>query len=75
MTEYLHSKNISVVIDGAHVVGNIKLNVSEYGADFYFSNFHKWFYSAKTASFLWINKKYIKQTHPNIIGNNYGNGL
>lgn len=59
ITEYLHSKNIPVAIDGAHSIGNIKLDLNDYGADFYFSNFHKWFYSAKTASFLWIHKKYI----------------
>lgn len=75
IVNYLHSKNIAVIIDGAHAVGNIRLNVTDYGAEFYTSNFHKWGYSSKTASFLWINKAQIKQTHPNIIGNLYGSGL
>ncbi len=72
MATYLKSKGIAVVIDGAHAVGALNLDVPSYGADFYFSNFHKWAYAPKSAAFLWVNIKYAAQLNPNIIGNFYG---
>lgn len=57
IVDYLHSKNIIVVIDGAHAVGAIDLDVPSYGADFYFSNLHKWNYAPKSSAFLWINSQ------------------
>ena len=36
------SKNILTVLDGAHCVGQMKLNMKELGCDFYATSAHKW---------------------------------
>jgi len=51
-----HSKNVLVLIDGAHVMGQIPLNVTELGADFYITNGHKWMYTPKGSAVLWVRK-------------------
>ena len=43
----------AVMIDGAHAVGAMPLNVPSLGAHFYTSNLHKWHCTAKPSAFLW----------------------
>jgi isopenicillin-N epimerase len=45
---------IPVVIDGAHVPGQIPLNVSEIGAEAYIGDLHKWMYSPKGSAFIHV---------------------
>jgi isopenicillin-N epimerase len=75
LTAYFRSKGITVVVDGAHAVGTLFLDIPSYGADFYFSNFHKWCYAPKSATFMWFDSKYVNQLTPNIISNLYGEGI
>jgi selenocysteine lyase/cysteine desulfurase len=52
ITRLLRSYNIITIIDGAHAVGNIDIDVSIVDPDYYFGNMHKWFYSPKSAALL-----------------------
>jgi selenocysteine lyase/cysteine desulfurase len=69
-----HDNNIIVMVDGAHALGQISLNVSDIGADFYTANAHKWMYSPKGSAFLWVAKKWQNIIKPAVIsdaGPNY----
>jgi len=67
LTLYLHSKGIPVLIDGAHVTGQIPLDISSLDPDFYLGNLHKWLYSPKTSAFLYVKKQLQPLVFPSFI--------
>eukprot|EP00658_Telonema_sp_P-2_P013342 TRINITY_DN15055_c0_g1_i2.p1 TRINITY_DN15055_c0_g1~~TRINITY_DN15055_c0_g1_i2.p1 ORF type:complete len:456 (-),score=97.58 TRINITY_DN15055_c0_g1_i2:239-1561(-) len=58
---------VMVLIDGAHALGQIPIDVADIGADFYVANGHKWLYSPKGSAILWVTPGKQSLIHPNII--------
>ena len=52
MTKALQAKGVRVLVDGAHALGHVALDVDDIGADWYTANAHKWLYAPKGAAFL-----------------------
>jgi selenocysteine lyase/cysteine desulfurase len=49
-----HSHGVLVLIDGAHALGQIPVDVTALDADFWLGNGHKWLYSPKGSALLWV---------------------
>lgn len=59
ISQFLKEKNIQVIIDGAHAMCQVDIDLVELDVDGYFSNFHKWAYAPKNAAFLYLSNKYL----------------
>lgn len=59
LCELARSKGILSAVDGAHVPGMMKLNVSDLGCDMYSSSPHKWLQATKGTGFLYVRDEVI----------------
>ena len=60
---------VSLFVDGAHALGQIKLNISELekcGMTYWVSDTHKWFFSPKGSAVLWVKKEKQEEVAPTI---------
>lgn len=55
-----HSKNVDVVVDGAHCVGHFKYSINDLGVDYYASSLHKWLSTPLGAGLLYVRKNKIQ---------------
>ncbi|MBI5950319.1 MAG: aminotransferase class V-fold PLP-dependent enzyme [Chloroflexi bacterium] len=62
---------ILTVIDGAHVAGQIPLNLDSLGADFYGGNLHKWLCAPKGAGFLYARPEVQNLLKPLVVSWGY----
>lgn len=63
---------ILTVIDGAHTLGQIPLDLSTLDADFYMSNGHKWLCSPKGSAFLYTRRDKQHLVQPLVVGWGWG---
>ncbi len=64
ITRALKAKGVRVLIDGAHALGQLALDLPAIGADWYTANAHKWLFSPKGAAFLYATEEVAGQTVP-----------
>ena len=54
LTALCHAHGVLVLIDGAHALGQVPVDVADIGAEFWLGNAHKWLYGAKGSALLWV---------------------
>lgn len=59
------------IIDGAHVPGQLPLDLTAIGADAYSGNFHKWLCSPKGSAFLHVRKEHHHMIDPHTISHGW----
>ncbi len=69
------SHGARVLIDGAHAPGQLALDVTALGCDWYVGNCHKWLFAPKGTGFLWARRDTHAGLHPLAISHGYRQGL
>jgi selenocysteine lyase/cysteine desulfurase len=62
--EMAKSKNVKVMVDGAHAFAHIKFKLSDFNCDYYGCSLHKWLSAPLGAGILYVKKEEIKNIWP-----------
>jgi isopenicillin-N epimerase len=63
---------VLAIVDGAHAVGQLPLDLERLGADLYAGNCHKWLSAPKGAGFLWARPKHQRWLEPLVVSWGWG---
>ncbi len=62
--EMAHRHGVEVLVDGAHCVGHIEVDLAELDCDYYGSSLHKWLSTPLGAGILYVKKEHIHKIWP-----------
>jgi len=62
-----HERGVRVFADGAHVPGQIPLDIGALGVDWYAANLHKWAWAPRSCGVLWTAPEHQRGLHPSVI--------
>ena len=64
-----HRHGVEVMVDGAHCVGHIKVDLEELNCDYYGSSLHKWLSTPLGAGLLYVSRVHIPKIWPLLADN------
>jgi selenocysteine lyase/cysteine desulfurase len=67
------SFNVLTMVDGAHAIGQVPIDMNDLGADFYTCNMHKWLFVPKASAILYVRHELRSQVRPTTISWGYQN--
>ena len=59
-----HKHGVEVMVDGAHCVGHIEVNIAALNCDYYGSSLHKWLSTPLGAGILFVAKRNVSKIWP-----------
>jgi len=57
--EAARAKGVITVVDGAHMVGQVPVNLHEFGCDLFASSPHKWLFAPAGSGLLYLNDEWV----------------
>lgn len=69
MVAALSAKGIDTIVDGAHAVGMLDLDIPSIGSAFYTANCHKWVCSPKGSAILYVRQDWQSRVRPVVLSN------
>jgi isopenicillin-N epimerase len=75
LTAVCKAKGARVLIDGAHALGTMGLDIPSIGADYYVSNLHKWLSGCKGTAILYVRRELQDEIVPAVISHGFGAGF
>ncbi|HYC37042.1 MAG TPA: aminotransferase class V-fold PLP-dependent enzyme [Usitatibacter sp.] len=71
----LRARGIRVLVDGAHAVGQVDLDMSTLKPDWYVSNAHKWLFAPRGTALLHASREAASFTQPPVVSHFVGMGF
>ncbi|XP_039253741.2 uncharacterized protein LOC120330848 isoform X1 [Styela clava] len=75
LVDLCHKRGVPVLIDGAHALGALSLNLTDLGADYYISNAHKWLCAPKGCAFLYVKKELQPTVKSLVVSHGFESGF
>ena len=70
LTALAHGHGAVAVVDGAHAVGMVPVDIEAWGCDFYASSTHKWLLAPKGTGIVYVADPYLSSLPAPILGYN-----
>lgn len=71
MARECKARGVPVLLDGAHVLGQIQLDccaLEASGVTYFMADAHKWLFSPKGSAMLWVTRAAQANCHPSVVG-------
>ncbi|XP_052698505.1 uncharacterized protein LOC128176299 isoform X2 [Crassostrea angulata] len=75
LSKICQDRNIPILIDGAHALGSMNLQLNRFSPDYYVSNCHKWFSCPKGSAFLYVKETKQLQIRPLVVSHGFDSGF
>lgn len=75
LSKICQDRNVPILIDGAHALGSVNLQLNSFCPDFYVSNCHKWFCCPKGSAFLYVKGTKQLQIRPLVVSHGFDSGF
>ncbi|KAL4426688.1 hypothetical protein ABPG77_004744 [Micractinium sp. CCAP 211/92] len=75
LVELCHSRGVEVLVDGAHALGMLPLDLQQLGADYFVANCHKWLCAPRGSAFLHVQRRHQPHVRPLVTSHGHGSGF